>query len=74
MNPDILWKPKVESAMETAMGRFLAANGFGPQDYRSAHAWSVSDLGGFWSALWDFCDLPAEKGAVAFVPDEAARA
>lgn len=54
------------------MGRFLAANGFGPQDYRSAHAWSVSDLGGFWSALWDFCDLPAEKGAVAFVPDEAA--
>ena len=56
MNPDILWKPKVESAMETAMGRFLAANGFGPQDYRSAHAWSVSDLDGFWSALWDFCD------------------
>ena len=72
MPEDILWKPDAGSMSRTAMWRFLAANGFDPLDYASAHAWSVADLGGFWSALWDFCEVPGTKGARAFVPDEGA--
>ncbi len=66
---DILWSPDSEAAQRTALARFMADNGFATSDYRGLHAWSTSDLGGFWSALWDFCDLPGERGNVAFAPD-----
>ncbi|MDO6575464.1 acetoacetate--CoA ligase, partial [Staphylococcus pasteuri_A] len=46
--------------------------GFDPKNYVALHRWSVSDLGGFWSALWDFCGVPGDKGARAFVPDDTA--
>jgi acetoacetyl-CoA synthetase len=69
---DILWRPSAGAALGSAMARFAAANGFDPWDYRALHDWSVSDLGGFWSMLWDFAGVIGEKGQTAFVPSETA--
>jgi acetoacetyl-CoA synthetase len=32
----------------------------------SLHEWSVTDLDGFWSAVWDFYAVVGEKGSVAY--------
>ena len=39
------------------MGRFAARNGFA--DYEALQRWSVSDLEGFWQAVWDFYAIKA---------------
>ncbi len=41
----------------TEMGRFAARNGFA--DYEALQRWSVSDLEGFWQAVWDFYAIKA---------------
>ena len=57
-----LWMPKPESVERTNIFRFqqwLAASKperlFG--DYEALWSWSVSDLEGFWSAIWNFFRL-----------------
>jgi len=69
---DILWTPPASSLTDSALARFARAQGFDPADYQGLHRWSVSDLGGFWSALWDFCNVTGEKGDIAFAPDQTA--
>ncbi|GIL02290.1 MAG: acetoacetyl-coenzyme A synthetase [Alphaproteobacteria bacterium] len=34
-------------------------------DYDSLHAYSTAEIGAFWSAIWDYCGIIGEKGAVA---------
>lgn len=72
MSSDILWTPSPAAAESAALARFARRNGFDPADYASLHAWSTSDKGGFWSALWDFAELVGDRGQVAFLADEAA--
>lgn len=72
MSPNILWTPPSSNFETCSLARFARARGFDPEDYDALHRWSVSDLGGFWSALWDFCGVIGDKGDTAFVPDEAA--
>jgi acetoacetyl-CoA synthetase len=36
-------------------------------DTAALHAWSVDDVGAFWSEVWDFMDVVGEKGATAVV-------
>ncbi|WP_394199228.1 acetoacetate--CoA ligase [Litoreibacter albidus] len=69
---NILWSPREEAFEQTALAKFARANGFDPADYERLHRWSVCDAGGFWSALWEFCGVVGDKGARAFVPDDAA--
>lgn len=69
---DILWTPPASAFETSALARFAHARGFDPADYAALHRWSVSDLGGFWSALWDFCAVTGDKGSIAFAPDEDA--
>ncbi len=71
MTEDILRTPPSIAFLDSNLARFATANGFAPQDYDTLHRWSVSDLGGFWSALWDFAGILGDKGETAFVPDEA---
>ena len=47
---EVLWSPAALEA--SAAGRFAAAHGF--STYADLHAWSVSDLEGFWSAVTEF--------------------
>ncbi len=66
----VLWAPKVKDLSSTNISKFAKANGFPPDDYSTLHKWSVSHLGDFWSAVWDFCEVIGVKGEISFVPNE----
>src|SRR5918995_6107266 len=57
---DKLWEPGAELRERSAMARFMRARGF--DDYASLWAWSVADLGAFWSAIWDEFEVGGEHG------------
>ena len=69
---EILWTPLEERIENSALAKFARAYGFDPSDYSSLHRWSVSRLGEFWEAVWDFCGIEGRKGEIPFVPDETA--
>jgi acetoacetyl-CoA synthetase len=55
----LLWSPSPEAAESTEMARFTRARGFA--SYDELWRWSVSDVEGFWAALWEWCDVRASK-------------
>jgi acetoacetyl-CoA synthetase len=61
--PEVLWTPRSDSRVSTEIGRFLSAvegrTGLDLPDYASAWSWSVEDLEGFWSAVWDHFEIKA---------------
>ncbi|EGU61285.1 acetoacetyl-CoA synthase [Vibrio nigripulchritudo ATCC 27043] len=73
MNKEILWKPSAERIRQSRLSQFAKDVGFDPNDYDALHRWSVSDLGGFWSSVWDFCDVVGDKGETFYVPSPTAR-
>ncbi|MGK0276254.1 MAG: acetoacetyl-CoA synthetase [Ilumatobacter sp.] len=50
---EVLWTPKLDGT--SALEQFAAAHGHA--DYESLWTWSVTDLEGFWAAVWDWCDV-----------------
>ena len=61
-----LWTPSKDRVADTAMTAFMAFAGERVgrsfQGYDDLHGWSVADLEGFWSAVWDFCGVIGDKG------------
>ncbi|MGH3260118.1 MAG: acetyl-coenzyme A synthetase N-terminal domain-containing protein, partial [Streptosporangiaceae bacterium] len=66
---DQLWTPgpdRVERANVTAFMRWLAAErGHDFGDYQALWQWSVTDLDGFWQAIWDYCGVQASAPPLA---------
>ncbi len=66
---DLLWTPgpdRVERANVTAFARWLGrerGHRFG--DYHELWRWSVTDLDGFWQAVWDYCGVEASAPPTA---------
>ena len=60
---DILWTPTKERADASTMAefeRFLKdKRGLTFDDYNAMWDWSVTDLDGFWSAIWEYFDVKA---------------
>jgi acetoacetyl-CoA synthetase len=58
---EILWTPPADVRETTTIGRFLDhlrdARGHDFSTYDELHRWSVTDLEGFWGALWDFFEV-----------------
>lgn len=58
---DILWAPPADVLQTTQVGRFLGwVREHRDRDLRDHDAlwrWSVEDLDGFWSAVWDFFEV-----------------
>lgn len=50
---EVLWEPPLDGS--TAIERFGAAHGY--VDYEALWHWSVTDLEGFWGAVWDWFDV-----------------
>jgi acetoacetyl-CoA synthetase len=52
-----MWHPPVDVRETTQIGRFLTwlerERGLCLADYAELHRWSVEDLDGFWSAIWE---------------------
>lgn len=61
----ILWQPDPKALEKGNFHAFLKeaekAAGKPIGDFTALHAWSVSDLEGFWSLVWDFCGVIGEK-------------
>src|SRR6185437_1687817 len=60
---DILWTPSPDWRETTEIGRLMnwlrAERGVELSDYDELWRWSVTDLEGFWGALWDFFGIRA---------------
>ena len=56
--PDVLWSPPPDVRERTRLGSYLwfleEQRTLVFPDYRSLWEWSVSDLDGFWSSVWEF--------------------
>ena len=61
--PPVLWRPDAERARRATLTRFqrwLAdERGVATDGYDELWRWSVDDLEGFWSAVWEFFDVRA---------------
>ena len=64
--PEKLWEPPaelVERSRMTEYMRWLAAErGLELDGYDDLWRWSVTDLEGFWSSIWDFFEVQADGG------------
>ncbi|HSR94754.1 MAG TPA: acetoacetate--CoA ligase [Solirubrobacterales bacterium] len=64
--PEKLWEPPaelVERSRMTEYMRWLAAErGLELDGYDELWRWSVEDLEGFWSSIWDFFEVQADGG------------
>jgi acetoacetyl-CoA synthetase len=60
---DILWTPRPDWRETTEIGRLMNwlrdERGVECSSYDELYRWSVSDLEGFWAALWDFFGIRA---------------
>ena len=60
---DILWTPPADLRQSTEVGRFMAwlaaHRGLHFSGYDELWRWSVDDLEGFWSAVWEFFGIRA---------------
>ncbi len=60
---DLLWTPSAEriaASNLTAFTAWLAAQrGLRFDGYRALWDWSVTDIEGFWQAIWDYCGVEA---------------
>jgi acetoacetyl-CoA synthetase len=55
---DILWTPPADLRDTTELGRFMtwveSQRGLRFDDFEALRRWSITDLEGFWGAVWDF--------------------
>jgi acetoacetyl-CoA synthetase len=62
---DLLWEPSAERIAGTAMARFservAADRGLDLGDYADLWRWSVTDVEGYWRAVWDFFGVRSEE-------------
>jgi acetoacetyl-CoA synthetase len=64
-DPGVLWTPPPDVRETTEIGRYLAwlerERGLAFPDYHELWRWSVDDLAGFWSSIWDFFEVKAHR-------------
>ncbi|MFE0250168.1 acetoacetate--CoA ligase [Streptomyces sp. NPDC059010] len=53
------WTPDPESAASSRIADFARRQGIDADDYAALHRWSVTDLEGFWGAVWEYFDIEA---------------
>ena len=65
MSSKLLWTPsqaRYDASRMAQFERFVAeTRGLEFADYNAMWRWSVEDLEGFWRAIWDFFEIPAEQ-------------
>ncbi len=65
----VLWTPPADVLETSRMGRFLGwvrdERGIDVRDYAGLWEWSVTDLPGFWGAVWDWFEVVAHDPPTA---------
>ena len=63
-NGELLWEPSAELVERSRLREFMRwlerERGLSFTDYHELWQWSVGDLDGFWSAIWEFFDVQAD--------------
>ncbi|MEU6356143.1 acetoacetate--CoA ligase [Streptomyces sp. NPDC047072] len=54
------YTPDPQTAAASRIAEFARRQGIAPDDYAALHRWSVTDLEGFWSAVWEYFDVDAD--------------
>jgi acetoacetyl-CoA synthetase len=64
---ETLWEPSADAAERSNVGRFTTwlehERGLNLRGYEDLWTWSVQDLEGFWSAIWEHFDLTSHTAA-----------
>ena len=72
--PRVLWTPPPDVLETTEIGRYLAwlkrERGLAFADYDELQHWSVDDLTGFWSSIWEFFEVRAHAAYSAVLESE----
>ncbi|GAA3732494.1 acetoacetate--CoA ligase [Salinactinospora qingdaonensis] len=70
---DVLREPAPDVHDTTRIGAYLRwlqhARGLAFDDYHALHRWSVDDLDGFWSSVWEFAGVRAATPPAAVLAD-----
>jgi acetoacetyl-CoA synthetase len=60
-SPPVLWNPPADVRQTTRIGDYLGwlarERGRSFEDYHALWRWSVADLAGFWSSIWDYFEV-----------------
>jgi acetoacetyl-CoA synthetase len=70
------WAPNAESAAESRIADFTRWVGktrgevIDPTDYSALHRWSITDLEGFWGAVWEYFDIQADSPYESVLAEE----
>ena len=68
-----LWSPAAERLGTTQMSEFMRSVGerfaVDVSTPAALYDWSVKEVGKFWGAVWDFCDIIASRRAAAVLTD-----
>ena len=71
----VLWTPPPDVRETTEIGRYLAwlerERGLAFKNYDALQRWSVDDLAGFWSSIWEFFEVKAHAPFVTALADDA---
>ncbi len=72
--PGVLWTPPQDVWETTEIGRYVTwlerERGLAFASYDELQRWSVDDLAGFWSSIWDFSGVKARAPYSSVVPSE----
>src|SRR5258708_6879368 len=69
--PEVLWSPPADARTTTRMGRWMDSLDRGFETYDDAWRWSISDLDGFWSSVWDHLGVHAHTAPTAVLADRS---
>lgn len=69
----LLWEPSAQRKAQANITRFIEyvnrRHGTAFRSYRELHDWSVTDVAGFWAAIWDFAGVRCSRGYERVVDD-----
>jgi acetoacetyl-CoA synthetase len=72
--PPVLWTPPADVRRTTRIGDYLRwlerERGASFDDYQALWWWSVTDLPGFWSSIWDYFQVIAHAAPTTVLADE----
>lgn len=63
------WQPTPDQIEASTLTAFMRAHGH--DDYESLREWSVTDLTGFWNAVWEWYDVQADGSPATVLGSEA---
>src|SRR5258705_74760 len=70
---ELLWTPPGDALERTRVGDFIRflerTRGLRLTGYAQLWQWSVDDLAGFWSAVWDYFDVIAHAAPTSVLAD-----